>query len=66
MSAEIIDGELVTMPRPAAAHGLAQGELLIEPRVKRTKGLGGWIILSEPAVVFGAELLVPDLAGWAT
>lgn len=61
---EIIGGELVTMPRPAPRHALAEGQLFAELRGKGTRGPGGWLILPEPAVVFGAELFVPDLAGW--
>jgi Uma2 family endonuclease len=64
LTAEIVGGELVTMPRPAPRHALAQDELLIELRGKRTRGPGGWIILTEPAITFGAELFAPDLAGW--
>jgi hypothetical protein len=31
LTAEIVGGELVTMPRPPPKHALAQDELLIEP-----------------------------------
>jgi len=27
-------------------------------------GPGGWVLLFEPELHFGADVLVPDLAGW--
>ncbi len=68
--AEIVDGELITSPRPAPAHALACaaiGSLLFD----RFNGLpggesnpGGWWILDEPELHLGDDVLVPDLAGW--
>lgn len=66
--AEIIDGELVTSPRPRVRHALASG--MIRADLAR---VGGWWILFEPELHIGHlrgrsgprdEVLVPDLAGW--
>jgi Uma2 family endonuclease len=67
MVAEIIDGELDLQPRPAFPHAVAASALGEElgPPFKRGKGgPGGWMILYEPEVHLGADILVPDLAGW--
>jgi Uma2 family endonuclease len=69
MVAEIIDGELHTMPRPGRRHTKASAELLFElgPPFRRGKGgPGGWVILPEPELHLGRkpDKLVPDLAGW--
>ena len=67
--AEILDGELFTSPRPASPHARAtttlHGEL--DPFDRRTGGPGGpggWWLLFEPEIHLGADILVPDLAGW--
>jgi len=67
--AEIVDGELITSPRPAFSH--AQAAFAISQDVGRfSRRLGGpgdpggWWILFEPELHLGAEILVPDLAGW--
>lgn len=65
--AELIEGVLHTQPRPNAAHAQATSTLGEElgPPFKRGKGgPGGWIILDEPELHFGADVLMPDLAGW--
>src|SRR3954467_12406104 len=67
--AEIVDGVLITSPRPAARHAMAASALGEElgPPFKRGKGgPGGWIILDEPEIHYQAmgDILVPDLAGW--
>jgi Uma2 family endonuclease len=67
--AEILDGELVTSPRPAFPHARATSVLrgVLDPFDRRIGGpgeLGGWWILFEPELHFGADVLVPDLAGW--
>ena len=67
LTAELIEGVLHTQPRPNAAHAQATSTLGEElgPPFKRGKGgPGGWIILDEPELHFGANVLVPDLAGW--
>ena len=51
--AEIIDGELILSPRPAAPHAAAAtalGEELGPPFKRGRGGPGGWIILDEPEV----------------
>ncbi len=65
--AEIIDGELITSPRPASRHALAGsslGDELVSPFQKARGGPGGWWILNEPELHFGVDVVVPDLAGW--
>jgi Uma2 family endonuclease len=68
--AEIIDGELVTSPRPAMPYALAAsaiGGVLFDPfnRPAGDRGApGGWWILDEPELHLGEDILVPDLAGW--
>jgi Uma2 family endonuclease len=65
--AEIIDGELYTHPRPAKPHAAAStalGEELGPPFKRGKGGPGGWIILDEPELHLGADIVVPDLAGW--
>jgi Uma2 family endonuclease len=67
MVAEIVDGELHATPRPATAHAVAYsglGMLLGAPFHYGRGGPGGWWILDEPELHFGADVLVPDLAGW--
>ncbi len=67
MIAEIIDGELVTQPRPASPHASAtsilEGELH-GPFRRGTGGPGGWILLFEPELHLHGDVLVADLAGW--
>lgn len=65
--AEIIDGTLVTMPRPAALHARAASRLGAEldgPFDRGRGGPGGWILLDEPELHLRGDVLVPDLAGW--
>jgi Uma2 family endonuclease len=65
--AEIINGELVTSPRPAPRHARAASSLggeLYGPFDRGRGGPGGWIILDEPELHFHGDVLVPDLAGW--
>ncbi len=65
--AEIIDGELITSPRPAPAHALAGSALGVEimgPFQFGRGGPGGWWILDEPELHLHADIVVPDLAGW--
>ena len=64
---EIIDGELIVSPRPAPRHALASsliGGELAGPFHRVRGGPGGWVILDEPELHLGAQVLVPDLAGW--
>jgi Uma2 family endonuclease len=65
--AELIHGTLVTSPRPAAKHARAASRLGIDlggPFDRGRGGPGGWVILDEPELHLGADVLVPDLAGW--
>lgn len=65
--AEIIDGELVTSPRPATRHahtGSALLSALHNPFHQGQRGPGGWWILNEPELHFKNDVLVPDIAGW--
>jgi Uma2 family endonuclease len=65
--AEIVGGILETHPRPAPRHAGVKGQLsyeLIGPFDRARGGPGGWIFLHEPELHLGADVLVPDLAGW--
>lgn len=65
--AEIIAGELVVSPRPASPHAHATSAIggeLWGPFQRGRGGPGGWWIVFEPELHFGAEVFVPDLAGW--
>ena len=65
--AEIIDGELMTHPRPSPRHGgtaNALGHELTGPFQKGNGGPGGWVFFVEPEIKFGGDILVPDIAGW--
>ena len=64
---EIIRGVLHATPRPGSPHAAAASAIgeEIGPPFKRGKGgPGGWVILDEPELHLGADVLVPDLAGW--
>jgi Uma2 family endonuclease len=65
--AEIINGTLVTQPRPASRHARAASSLggeLYGPFDRGRGGPGGWILLDEPELHLHGDVLVPDLAGW--
>jgi Uma2 family endonuclease len=66
--AEILDGELVTSPRPGAPHAYAAGKVFrdINGRFDGPPGGagGGWWILFEPELHLGTDIVVPDLGGW--
>lgn len=68
--AEIIDGELVTTPRPAVPHALAASAIAgvlfsaFNGPPGGSSAPGGWWILYEPEVHLREDVLVPDLAGW--
>src|SRR5688572_4034576 len=66
---QIINGELVASPRPALDHGhtsSALGGELWGPFRRGRGGPGGWWFMDEPELHLGADILVPDLAGWRT
>jgi Uma2 family endonuclease len=67
--AEIIDGELVTSPRPATPHARAcsvigQDLAPFDRQAGGPGGPGGWWVLDEPELHLGGDILVPDLAAW--
>ena len=66
--AEILDGELHTMPRPARPHARAMTRLThqLGPFDADPGEPGGWVLLIEPELHLGLgpDKLVPDLAGW--
>ena len=66
---EIIEGQLITSPRPSGTHvavSSSLGDDLVGPFQKGRGGPGGWWILDEPEIKFEFEInhCVPDLAGW--
>ena len=68
---EILDGELIVSPRPAAPHARASSTLgaLISPAFDLgIGGPGGWWIVDEPELSLGVDPrfdpVVPDIAGW--
>jgi len=67
--AEIVDGELVTSPRPALRHARASsavGAVVFGnfDSGRGGSGPGGWWILNEPELRLRDDVIVPDLAGW--
>jgi Uma2 family endonuclease len=70
MVAELIDGDLITSPRPASPHARATTQLGVrlggsfDRPPDGADAPGGWWILFEPELHFGRNVLVPDLAGW--
>ena len=67
MIGEIIDGDLIATPRPAARHTYASSVLGHEvgpPYQLGRGGPGGWIILDKTEILLGENILVPDFAGW--
>jgi len=65
--AELLAGELHTQPRPTLVHARAASRLnrKLGPFDEDDgDGPGGWIILMEPELHLGADVLVPDVAGW--
>jgi Uma2 family endonuclease len=64
---QLIDDELIVMPRPASPHGMAHTVLLVDlgNAFQRGRGgPGGWWFMDEPELHFGKNVLVPDIAGW--
>jgi Uma2 family endonuclease len=65
--AELINGQLVTSPRPAPRHALVASSLGADLHVRFHRGQGGpggWILLDEPELHLNGDVLVPDIAGW--
>lgn len=64
---EILNGHLHTHPRPAPRHARAYSALtgnLWNPFDNGSGGPGGWWIIDEPELHLGADIVVPDIAGW--
>lgn len=64
---EIINGRVVTHPRPAPRHARSVSALggKLQPTFDEgSGGPGGWWILIEPELHLDGHVLVPDLAGW--
>ena len=64
---EIINGRLVTHPRPAPRHARAYSRLGMEIGGSfdfDRNGPGGWWILDEPEIHLMGDILVPDIAGY--
>ena len=68
--AELLNGELVTHPRPTGRHGRVHSRLLValgaefEDGAERASGRGGWVCITEPELHLGDDVAVPELAGW--
>ena len=69
--AEILDGELFLSPRPASPHARATSVPRERPDGRVRSGIrrdpaspGGWWLVDEPELHFGADVVVPDIAGW--
>jgi Uma2 family endonuclease len=65
--AEILDGELMTHPRPSPRHSLtfmALSDQLTGPFQFDEDGPGGWVFMAEPELRLSEHILVPDLAAW--
>jgi Uma2 family endonuclease len=64
----VLGGELIVSKRPPRRHALLAslfGAQLCDPFDRGLNGgPGGWWILDEPPILFGRDVLVPDLAGW--
>jgi Uma2 family endonuclease len=64
---QIIDGELIVMPRPAVPHTKVHTSLIGElygPFQVGNGGPGGWWLATEPELHLGNDVLVPDIGGW--
>lgn len=68
MTAEILDGELHSMPRPRPRHARAATRLVrrLGPFDDDPGQPGGWVLLIEPELHLGPnpDKMVPDIAGW--
>src|SRR5262245_41879690 len=65
--AEILDGVLITSPRPAVPHTRAASVAGMDiggPFDRDPSGPGGWWILDKPELHLGPDVVVPEHAGW--
>ncbi|MEM9696568.1 MAG: Uma2 family endonuclease, partial [Myxococcota bacterium] len=66
--AEIVGGEIRTMPRPRPRHVKAASVLGMRLGQRfgwdADDGPGGWVIFDEPELRLADEIRAPDLAGW--
>jgi Uma2 family endonuclease len=69
--AEVLDGQLYTMPRPRPRHArvamrLGRGLGGFDRESNGPGAPGGWVLLIEPELHLGPrpDIMVPDLAGW--
>lgn len=66
--AEIVAGEIRTLPRPRPRHVRAASVLGIRLGGQfgwdADGGPGGWVILDEPELRLADEIRAPDVAGW--
>jgi Uma2 family endonuclease len=61
---QIIEGDLIALPRPANTHNFVASELMgmaFEAGLRRP---GGWLFILEPELHLGDDILVPDVAAW--
>ncbi len=64
---ELIAGVLHASPRPGTPHAKATSEAFLDlgnPFQRGRGGPGGWWLLIEPELHLGADVVVPDIAGW--
>jgi Uma2 family endonuclease len=70
MVAQILDGEVIAPPRPASPHAFATTRLAadlvgaFDRPPGDPAGPGGWWLLFEPELLFGTDVVVPDVTGW--
>lgn len=69
VTGQIVGGQLYAHPRPRARHAMAASTLggALIGRFGAMSGdddPGGWVFLDEPELHLGADVLVPDIAGW--
>ena len=68
--AEILNGELVTHPRPTGRHSRVHTRLIgqlvghFEHGAEILHGPGGWALLTEPELHMADDVAVPEIAGW--
>lgn len=65
--AELINGKLVTHPRPIGRHGRVHTRMISvfgPPFMEGLGGPGGWELMTEPELHFGRNVTVPEIAGW--